>query len=542
MALTDTRPAAAPGEAGATAVRPSGRRDLPGLAGVLSTGSSLRIGSFYVVASLLLVVASAVAGELVGLERADTDALQVLGQDVAAQVASFHAVAAVFLFVLPLFVGIATAVVPLQVGATTIAFPRAAAAAFWGWLFGSGLLVGGYVANGGPGGGDVNGVELFLLGLGLVVVSLLLGALCVAATVLTLRAPGLSLARAPVFSWAMLVASVMWLLALPILLANVAVTWLDLHYGQAFLGGSAGVGGQIGWAFTTPTIWLYALPALGVVGEVVPVFSRLAQRRQEVAKAAIAVVAALGFGAYAQPFSAVDTTDRVEMAELAIVLLLPVLALVAVWADTLRRGKPRPAVPLLLGGGALLLLLAGAAAGAAEAIDGLDLDGTTWEFGELHLVLMGGAGLAAIGALHYWLPKLWGRLLSPVLGSVEALLLLAGTLLLAGGDLVAGVLDQPAGLLVGDVRDGVEILNIVSAAGGALVVLAVLVLFVDIALRVGRRRGPLAGDDPWEGHTLEWSTTSPPPHGNFAEVPEVTSATPVLDRRTAPVAVTPEVA
>lgn len=541
MALTDARPSAGPGDTGATAIRTTTRRDLPGLAGLLSTGSSARIGSFYVVASLLFVVASAVAGELVGIERGDMSDLQVLGDDVVAQVASFHAVSAVFLFVVPLFVGIATAVVPLQVGATTVAFPRAAAAAFWGWFLGSALLIASYVANGGPGGGDANAVELFLLALGLVVASLLVAVLCVATTVLTLRAPGLSLARAPMFSWAMLVAAVLWLLALPVLVANIAVTWLDLHYGQAFLGGSAGVGRPIAWAFTTPTIWLYALPALGVIGEVVPVFSRLVQRRQEVAKAAVAVVGALGFGAYAQPFSAVDTTDRVELSELAIVLVLPLLALVAVWADTARRGRPRPAVPVVLGGGALLLFLAGAVAGALAAVDGLDLRGTTWEFGELHLILMGGAGLAAVGALHYWLPKLWGRLLSPALGALEALLLVVGTLLLAGADLVSGVLDQPAGQLVGEVRDGVEALNWVSAAGGVLVTLAVVVLGVDVVLRVVRRRGPLAGDDPWEGHTLEWATTSPPPVGNFAEVPQVTSATPVLDRRTAAAPVTPEV-
>ncbi|HEX9994875.1 MAG TPA: cbb3-type cytochrome c oxidase subunit I [Acidimicrobiales bacterium] len=541
MALTDARPAAGPGDAGATAIRTTTRRDLPGLAGWLSTGSSARIGSAYVVTSLLLVVASAVAGELVGIERGDTADLQVLGQDVVAQVASFHAVSAVFLFVLPLFVGIATAVVPLQVGATTVAFPRAAAAAFWGWLLGSGLLVAGYLANGGPGGGDTNAVELFVLALGMVTVSLLLGAVCVATTVLTLRTPGLSLARVPMFSWTMLVSAVLWLLALPVFVANLAVTWLDLHYGQAFLGGPAGVGRPIAWAFTTPTVWLYAVPALGVVGEVVPVFSRFAQRRRNVAMAAIAVVGALGFGAYAQPFSAVDTADQVELSELSFVLLLPLLALVGAWADTARRGRPRPAVPLVLGGAALLLLLAGAAADALTAIDALELRGTTWEFGTLHLVLMGGAGLAAVGALHYWLPKLWGRLLSPALGAVEALLLLVGTLLLAAADLVSGALDQPAGQVVGEVRDGVEALNLVSAAGGALVVLAVAVLLVDVAVRVGRRRGPLAGDDPWEGHTLEWATTSPPPPGNFADVPEVGSATPVLDRRTA-APVTPEVA
>lgn len=532
MALTDTRPAAAPGEAGATAAT-TGRRDLPGLAGVLSTGSSTRIGTFYVVASLVFVVATAVAGALLGLERTDTSGLQVLGDDVASQVSSFHGITAVFLFVLPLFVGIATAVVPLQLGASTIAFPRAAAAGFWGWLFGSLLLIAAYVANGGPGGGDANAVELSLLALGLVVVSLLVGAVCVATTVLTLRAPGLTLGRVPVFSWSMLVASALWLLTLPVLLGNIVLTYLDHRYGQAFLGGTAGIGSQIGWAFSSPQVYVYAVPALGVVGEVVPVFSRLAQRRQETVMAAIAVVAALGFGAYAQPFAAVDATEPVEMAELAIVLLLPLLALVALWGGTVRKGRLRLAAPLVLSGAALLMLLAGAAAGAVSAIDALDLQGTSWEIGELHYVLMGGAGIGAVAALHLWLPKLWGRLLTPALGMLEALLLLLGVVLLSLPDLVAGALDQPAGQLSGDVRDGVELANIASAAGGALVVLAVVVLLVDIVLRVVARRGPLAGDDPWEGHTLEWATTSPPPPGNFATVPEVTSARPLLDRRAA---------
>lgn len=533
MALTETRPAAAAGTAGATAAAPVRRTELTGLAGLLTTGSSVRVGTAWIVASLLFAVAAGVAGELVAAERIQTDGLQVLGDDVVGQVWSFHGVSAVLLFVLPLFVGIATAVVPLQVGATTIAFPRAAAAAFWGWLLGGGLLVGAYVANGGPGGGDPNAVELFLLAMVIVVVSILLAAVCIATTVLTLRAPGLTLGRAPIFSWAMLVASAMWLVTLPVLVANLVVTYLDHRYGQSFLGGATGVGRQIGWAFGAPQIYVYAIPALGVIGEAVPVFTGFRQRRHGAVMAAIAVFAVLSFGAYAQPFAAVDTTERVEMVELSIVLLLPLLALVALWGDTLRRRRPRAAAPMVFAGGALLMLLAGTAAGAVSAVEALDLQGTTWETGELHYVLMGGAGLAALGALHYWVPKIWGRRLSSGLGVVEGLLLLLGVVLLSLPDLVSGALDQPAGLLEGEVRDGVELANVASALGGGLVLLAVVVLLVDIVVRVVRRRGEAAGDDPWEGHTLEWATTSPPTYGTTGDLPPITSAAPLLDRRSA---------
>jgi heme/copper-type cytochrome/quinol oxidase subunit 1 len=513
-------PAATPaGAAGAEeAARPSG------LAGLLGTADHIGLGRLWVLSSLLFLLVAGAAGALVSAERLDTSRVSILDEAVD-ELFNLHATAAIFLFLLPAFLGVATAVVPLQVGASTVAFPRAAAAAFWGWFLSGGVLIASYAVDGGQSGADIDGRLLWTVGLGGVVVSLCLASVCVVTTVWALRTAGMSLDRVPPFSWTMFVSGIVWLLALPVLLAGLVLAYLESRYGTPLDAGSL-----LRWAFSAPQVFAYALPALGLLLEVVPVAAGVRQRHHVLLISAVAAVGILAFSpellmAARDP----SITEDALYVGVAFALVLPFLAVAGGAADSLRRGRLNLTSPLLFGIVALLALLLGAVANAARVIDGLDLVGTTADTSVVHLVLAAGA-VGVVGALHHWSSKILGTMLSEAAGRAAAVLLLIGGVVLAVPDLVSGLLDQPAGLVAGlEAEDGVEALNVASLIGGALVLLAVVLVLVTLIGGATRRAEDPVPDDPWGGHTLEWRTSSPPQPGGPGPLDPVTSPAPLLD-------------
>jgi cytochrome c oxidase subunit I len=552
MTVTESAPTAAP-EAAPVAVETR-----PGLAGPFGSGDHKVVGRLWIAASLLFLVLAGVAGAVLSIERVDAELPGgVISTDWFAQVFTFHSLAGGFLFLLPLTIGVATLVVPLQVGAPTLAFGRAAAAAFWTFLLGGGILVAAYAIDGGPFGSDSEGVGLFLLALGMVLAAQIVAFVCIAATVLAMRAPGVHLTRTPLFSWSALVAAGVWLLTLPVLLAMVVLLYLDHRYGAdggggIFLGGSSGIYQRLSWAFGQPALYAFAIPVLGIAAEVVPVFSATRHRLHRVAMGCIGAFGALAIGAWAMPgFAADGLPTRTWLYEgpwiaVSFAAILPVLALLGLWADTARRGSIRLGSPFVYAQAAVLMLLVGLLAGAVQAIEPLEtltdevissagaadsvpLYGTTWTTSVAHYVTLA-AVIALFGAISYWASKILGRPLAEGLQKALAGLLLLGTVLLSFPDLVSGLLGQGAGSIgVADNKSTIEILNIVSAVGGGLLVVGALAFALTLVLALAR--GPVPGDDPWSGHTLEWTTSSPPPGGNFATLPEVTSEAPLYDAR-----------
>src|SRR4051812_16947412 len=212
MAMTDTRPASETEATTPATVESVGRpRPAGGLAGLLGTGRHRSLGRLWVGASLVFLVVSGGVGAVLGAERLKPEAYNILDKDNFAQSLSLHGVAGVWLFAFPILIGLATIVVPRQIGAHTIAFPRAAALAFWTYLVGGSLVIVSYLMNGGPFGGSANGVDLWIVSLALVVASLMLALMCIGTTALALRTSGLTLERAPLFTWSMLVASAIWI-------------------------------------------------------------------------------------------------------------------------------------------------------------------------------------------------------------------------------------------------------------------------------------------------------------------------------------------
>src|SRR5262245_11121502 len=548
MTVTEAPRAAAPEAAPAPSLAPAPS----GLAAVVGSGDPRTIGKLFVSASLLFLLVSGVAGALASARQTTVDITSQSDLRAVAHLTTLHATAGLFLGVLPLLLGLATAVVPLQIGASTVAFPRASAAAFWTWLVAGGIAVACYALGGGPyaRAAKDSATSLYIASLGVVVIALAVATVSVVTTVLTLRAPGMSLRRTPLFSWSMLGGGSVWVLTLPVLGALLLLSYVDLNYGKQFLGGAGGLWNHIGWTLWQPTLYVFAVPALGIVADVVPVFARRRHQSHRGAMFLIGLYAALAFGAWAMPGFTLDGSgapptpwsNEFPWMGVGFLAVVPVLGLLALWTLTLVAGSVRLGTPLVLSLFAGLLLFAGTAAGAATGISDLDLAGRSWMTAQSEVILVG-ALVAALAGLSFWAPKLYGKLLPDGLMRLAATLLFLGALVAGVTLAMAGSLDQNRFVTGGissvptkDV-DTVETLDRVAAAGLAVATAGGLLALG--ALLARKRTGPGGpGDDPWDGHTLEWTTTSPPPVGNFAVLPEITSEAPLYDARYGPGATT----
>lgn len=515
MTATQAPPAASAPEATAA---PRTRAPATGLAGILGSADHKVIGRLYLGAAIAFGAGTAVTGLLGGLQRVDSS---ILDRDVAPQVLTFHLTSAVLLAVAPALLGLAMVVVPLQVGARAIAFPRAAAASFWGYLVGAGLTVAAFAIDGGPGGGRSDAVDLWTAAWALVTVSLLLGAVCVATTALAVRTRGMGLDRSPMLTWSMLCTSVVWLLTLPVLVAVLMVMFIDHRFAEIlFEPGPGATFARVSWVGQQPQVYVFAVPVLGVALDAVATATGARMANRAAARVAIGAFAVLGVGCFSLTAVSPEAVDQPVTKGMALLAPLPVLAVLGVAATALRTGRPKPTSGLVGGVVALLVLLLATLVGAATAFEGaLELAGTQWGTAQSQLTLVA-VVIAGVAGLYHWSTKVLGRVAGEGAGRTAPLVLALGAVVLA--------VPQCISALAGDAEEkvaGIEGLNVVALVGAVIVVLGGLLALSGL---VGRRPAD-APADPWGGQTLEWATASPPPFGNFdGEVPEVTSAEPLL--------------
>ncbi len=527
MAVTETPPETV--EAVADSAPASAPHWQPGgLAGVLGSGDHKVIGRLYIGGALLFGTVVLALSLLFGVEAIDPPTLEVFSADTVFQMWTLGRIGQVFLLALPLVIGLAMVVVPLQVGSRSIAFPRAAAASFWGWLVGATLLVASYAMNGGPGGGSKEGVNLWIASLGLLVVATVLAAVCLATTVIALRTPGMTVARTPLFAWSVLVASVLWLLTLPVLGGLLVLLYVDHRHGGSSFGGNAQLFGRITWVLRNPQIYVVAIPVLGFAADVLATTARTRIAPRSVALGAIGAFGVLGFGAF---LAAPDGASYESWLFIGMSLLaaLPVLAILGLAGDLFRRGTLRLTAGSIYAVTALVLLLIGVAAGALGSIPALEANGTIYDLGVSHAVLLATL-TAALGGIHWWATKIGRQSANESLGRLVPALLLLGTLAAVVPDLISGIAGEN-GELAPDWSGGIEGLNIVVPIGVGLIAIALLVAVVSF-LPLLRSSTDEVPADPWEGQTLEWLAPSPPPLANFVDdLPVVASAEPLTDQR-----------
>lgn len=514
MAITDTRPESDTAAASPTPVTPA---RVP----ALGSGDHKTIGRLYVAAALLFGIAGWVVTALAGIHTIGKQGF--LSASAANTLYSSGRLGLILLVVVPLLLGLATYLVPLQVGASTVAFPRLAAGALWTWLLGSGVFIVANAIDGGIGGGRTKAADMGLLALLALIVGLLFGTVCVITTAITMRTPGLRLDRAPAFTWATVVGGSMWLLTLPVLMANIVLVYIDHHYGRpSDFGVPAGQWAQLSWVVAQPQIFAFATPVLGLVTDVVATFSGVRQRNRGVMLGAIGAFGVLSFGAFAQPYFYPRVTDEAMWAIMSLLIVLPMLVLFGGWAATLKSGHPRVKSPVVLSLVAGLLLLLATVAAFLYVITPLQLRVTGYFSAGTFALVISAALAGGLAGLMFWGPKITGHFLNEGLGKLLGLLALVGGLLAGVPLLILGFSIKFSGI-----ASGADFLNGLAVAGD--IVMAVTVLLGALALLSGLR-GEQAADDAWGiGQSLEWACSCPPPTGNFGELPVVRSPEPLLD-------------
>jgi heme/copper-type cytochrome/quinol oxidase subunit 1 len=502
------------------------------------------IGRHYFAFGLAGLLAVIVVNVLLGIERVDGSDV-ALDADVLAQLIDAQRVGLVFVVLAPLAMAMAVAFVPLQIGARSIAFPRLAFTGFWMWLGGAVLTVVALANNGGTLGGDSDMVDLFIAGLGLSAIGLTATAGSVATSILTTRAPGMTMRRVSASTWSALVFSLGVVLVMPVLFGTLIYLFLDHRNARTGFGGNEGILTWAGWMFTQPATFLFAIPAVGLLTEIFPItFGRRTPARG-LMYAGLALVGVAVLGAVTQqniqnlPWSGseLSTADLDDKARDLVPFLLfnglPVLGALIVLLVALQIARPTagmkvnvtPAV--FYGFFGFGMVLVGMLGNLIHAIDDVALQGTVFE--EATLVYIGyGAALGAMGALVHWAPKLWGSTVPAAPAIALAFGGVAATVLAAFPLYIAGLLDQGAGVFYDN--SDLQIWNILSLIGHGLMALTALA-FVGLLVKTAVGSDDEVGDDPWEGQTIEWATTSPAPRDNFVDVPVIQSAEPMLDLR-----------
>jgi heme/copper-type cytochrome/quinol oxidase subunit 1 len=464
---------------------------------------------------------------------------------------SAYGATAIVLFALPLAIGLATYVVPLQIGARGVAFPRLGSLSYWLYLAGALVLYASFLYTP-PAAGTLNlpplsddaflstnGPDAWTAGVGLAVIGFVLAAINLIATLRIERAPGMAWRRLPPFSWASTVIAYLMLIAGPVLLAALVMLFFDRHFDGVFFESGQGGGPllyqHLSWFFFTSAYATIVVFAAGVISEIVPIFSgkpAFAHRATMVGIAAIGVLAPL---AWMQNMYSADIARGwlyLAMA-FALALAVPIGVLVFGWIATLWGGVVRLRAPLLFALGAISAMSIGLTGELANSVIpvGWQLGNTMAAWQDTHYALIGGAVFAGFAALYYWFPKITGRTMGEGLAKGSFWTLLVGVNLMCIPMFLAGLEGQAVDLGEYYEGTGVDGYNLLASIGAFVLAIGILLTLVNAVL--GVRHGPRTGHDPWAGSTLEWFALSPPPEHNFDAIPDVRSPEPLRDIREA---------
>ncbi len=475
----------------------------------------------------------------------------IIGPETFDQLLSAYGVTAVVLFGIPLALGLISFIVPLQIGARTMAFPRLGALSWWLYLAGGVTIYASFLYVPSEGGtipiptlaadafSASNGVDAWIAGAGLAVLGFVLFAVNLVTTVRRNRAPGMVWRRVPLFSWSAISSGYMLLVIGPLMIAALAMLLVDRHFGGVFYnpgeGGAPLLFQHLSWIFFTGAYFLVLLTAAGAISEILPTLARKPIPSHRVVAGSFVAIAVLGPLAWMQNmYSAPIPIGWAYFAMAAsLALVVPVGLLLLNWGLTLWHGEIRLHVPMLFALGAISTMTIGLAGELGQSLIpvGWQLGSTAVAWGDTHYALIGGSVFGGFAALYYWFPKLTGRSMGEGLGMLSFWTMLVGVHVMVVPLILAGLDGQVVDIykFYGDI--GLDGLNLIASIGAFVLAGGIVLTLVNAA--ISARGGRVEGHDPWQGATLEWFTLSPPPPHNFDRVPDVRSAQPLHDIRDA---------
>jgi cytochrome c oxidase subunit 1 len=521
--------------------------DPPGLLGWLAAVNHKAIGKRFIVTAFGFFVAGGLLAAAMRLQLARPDS-HLIGPDLYNQIFTMHGSTMMFLFAVPVMQAMSVYLVPLMIGARSVAFPRMNAYAYWVYLFGGLMLFIAFFLNTGPDAGWFSYVPLagpdyspgkrvdfWAQMITFTEFSALLEAVILITGVFKLRAPGMTLNRIPLFVWGMLVTAFMIMFAMPaVMLASTSLITdrlVGTHFFNPAEGGDAILYQHLFWFFGHPEVYLIFIPGLGFMSTIIPTFARRPIFGYSAMVLALIATAFLAFGLWVHHMFATNLPELGKSFFTAVSMMIAIPSAVQIfcWLATLWTGRLVFKTPLLFTLAFFFVLVLGGLTGIMLASVPIDLQvhDTYFVVAHLHYVLIGGAVFPLFGAFYYWFPKMTGRMLGERLGRWNFWLFLIGFNLTFFPMHLLGLAGMPRRVYTYGAEMGWGNLNALASLGALTIAVSVLLFVVNVWRSL--RHGEVAGPNPWNAATLEWSIPSPPPAYNFAAVPVVRGRDPLWE-------------
>jgi cytochrome c oxidase subunit 1 len=460
---------------------------------------------------------------------------------------TMHGTTMVFLVGMPMAVGLANYFVPLQIGARDVAFPRLNMFGYWVVLFGGLFIYSGFLFGGAPNGGwfgyaplnstplaggalPGHGPDFWTVGIAMLGIGSTTSAINFIVTILNLRAPGMTLMRMPVFTWMMLVVAFLTVFAMPIITTAMIMVFFDRNFDTNFFvaanGGDPLLYQHLFWLFGHPEVYILILPGMGIVSETLPVFSRKPLFGYSVVVFSGIAIGFLGWGVWAHHMFATGLGPvAISAFGLSTMLIaIPTGVKIFNWLATVYGGAVRLTTSMLFSLGFIAMFTIGGLSGVLHSLVVADTQQTDTYFvvAHFHYVLFGGLIFGVFSGFYYWWPKMFGRLLDERIGKWNFWLMLIGFNLTFFPMHIVGLVGMPRRTYRYPPGMGWTALNLIETIGAFVIALSTLAFIVNVIL-AWRRPRPAQADiaDPWDGRSLEWSISSPPPEYNFAEIPRI---------------------
>ncbi|NUV61835.1 cytochrome c oxidase subunit I [Streptomyces sp. CAI-85] len=515
----------------------------------LTTTDHKKIGHLYLITSFGFFLIGGVMALLMRAELA-RPGLQILTNEQFNQLFTMHGTIMLLLFATPSFAGFANELMPLQIGAPDVAFPRLNMLSYWLFLFGGLIVLGSLLTPGGAASfgwfayAPLNsaqyspgvGPDLWIMGLALAGFGTILGAVNFITTIIGMRAPGMTMFRMPIFVWNTLFTSILILMAFPVLAAALLVLEADRRFGaQVFDAASGGalLWQHLFWFFGHPEVYIIALPFFGIITEIIPVFSRKPIFGYLTLVGATMAITGLSIVVWAHHMFVTGAVLLPYFSLMSFLIAVPTGVKFFNWTGTMIKGSISFETPMLWATGFLVTFLFGGLTGVILASPPMDFHVSDSYFvvAHFHYVVFGTVVFAVFGGFHFWWPKFTGKLLDERLGKVHFWTLFVGfhlTFLVQHWLGAEGMPRRYADYLA---ADGFTALNTVSTIGAFLLGISTLPFLYNVwkTARYGRK---VEVDDPWGyGRSLEWATSCPPPRHNFTALPRIRSESPAFDLR-----------